>query len=71
MGAQMPAILIEMGFITNAADCMLLNNDAHRESIIDGIVAGIKRHCKCNLCTEQEYSPGGFTLSAPLFMPLD
>ena len=42
MGAQMPAILIETGFITNAADCMLLHDDAHLENIIEGITSGIK-----------------------------
>jgi N-acetylmuramoyl-L-alanine amidase len=42
MGAQMPAILIEMGFITNTADCMLLHNDAHLEAIIEGIIVGIR-----------------------------
>ncbi len=42
MGAQMPAILIEMGFITNSADCMLLHNNAHLETIIDGIIGGIR-----------------------------
>jgi N-acetylmuramoyl-L-alanine amidase len=42
MGAQMPAILIEMGFITNPADCMLLHNNAHLETIVEGIMGGIK-----------------------------
>ncbi len=42
MGAQMPAILIEIGFITNPADCMLLHNNAHLETIVDGIMGGIK-----------------------------
>jgi N-acetylmuramoyl-L-alanine amidase len=42
MGAQMPAILIEIGFITNPADCMLLHNNAHLETIIDGIMGGIR-----------------------------
>jgi N-acetylmuramoyl-L-alanine amidase len=42
MGAQMPAILIEMGFITNPSDCMLLHNNAHLETIVDGIMGGIK-----------------------------
>jgi N-acetylmuramoyl-L-alanine amidase len=42
MGAQMPAILIEIGFITNPADCMLLHNNAHLETIIDGIIGGIR-----------------------------
>jgi N-acetylmuramoyl-L-alanine amidase len=42
MGAQMPAILIEIGFITNTTDCMLLHNNAHLESIISGITDGVK-----------------------------
>lgn len=42
MGAQMPAILIEMGFITNSADCMLLHNNAHLEAIIEGIMGGVR-----------------------------
>jgi N-acetylmuramoyl-L-alanine amidase len=42
MGAQMPAILIEMGFITNPADCMLLHNNAHLEAIIEGIMGGVR-----------------------------
>ena len=42
MGAQMPAILIEMGFITNPADCMLLHDSAHLEAIIGGIMGGIR-----------------------------
>ncbi len=42
MGAQMPAILIEMGFITNPADCMLLHNNTHLEAIVEGIMGGIR-----------------------------
>jgi N-acetylmuramoyl-L-alanine amidase len=42
MGAQMPAILIEMGFITNPADCVLLHNNAHLEAIVEGIMGGIR-----------------------------
>jgi N-acetylmuramoyl-L-alanine amidase len=42
MGAQMPAILIEIGFITNPADCMLLHNNAHLETIIEGIMGGVR-----------------------------
>jgi N-acetylmuramoyl-L-alanine amidase len=44
MGAQMPAILIEIGFITNTTDCMLLHNDAHLERIITGIAGGVKTY---------------------------
>jgi N-acetylmuramoyl-L-alanine amidase len=42
MGAQMPAILIEIGFITNPADCILLHNNAHLEAIIEGIMGGVR-----------------------------
>jgi N-acetylmuramoyl-L-alanine amidase len=42
MGAKMPAILIEMGFITNASDCLLLHNNAHLEAIVEGIMGGIR-----------------------------
>jgi N-acetylmuramoyl-L-alanine amidase len=42
MGAKMPAILIEIGFITNPADCMLLHNTAHLDAIVDGIMGGIR-----------------------------
>lgn len=41
MGAQMPSALIEMGFITNAAECRLLQNRSHQETIVSGIVRGI------------------------------
>jgi N-acetylmuramoyl-L-alanine amidase len=41
MGAQMPSALIEMGFITNAAECRLLKRRSHQESIVNGIVRGI------------------------------
>jgi N-acetylmuramoyl-L-alanine amidase len=41
MGAQMPSALIEMGFITNAAECSLLQKRSHQESIVNGIVRGI------------------------------
>jgi N-acetylmuramoyl-L-alanine amidase len=41
MGARMPSVLIEMGFITNPAECRLLQKKAHQESIVNGIVKGI------------------------------
>jgi N-acetylmuramoyl-L-alanine amidase len=41
MGAQMPSILIETGFITNAAESRLLQTKAYENSIIKGIVSGI------------------------------
>jgi len=41
MGAQMPSALIEMGFITNVAECSLLQKRSHQETIVNGIVRGI------------------------------
>lgn len=42
MGAGMPAILIETGFITNASDCALLFSSSHQETIVEGIREGIR-----------------------------
>jgi len=41
IGAQMPSILVEIGFITNANECSLLQSETYQTSIIDGIVSGI------------------------------
>ena len=41
MGARMPSILIEMGFITNASECRLLQKKSHQETIVNGIIRGI------------------------------
>ncbi|HEY8550922.1 MAG TPA: N-acetylmuramoyl-L-alanine amidase [Vicinamibacterales bacterium] len=43
VGANMPAVLVELGFITNPAEEKLLNSPAHQKqlvaSLVDGIVA--------------------------------
>ena len=41
VGAQMPAILIETGFITNPTESKLLQKETYQNSIIDGIIHGI------------------------------
>jgi N-acetylmuramoyl-L-alanine amidase len=41
MGAQMPSILIETGFITNANESKLLQKKSYQNSIIKGIISGI------------------------------
>jgi len=47
-GAAMPAVLIEMGYLTDAAEAQRLNSQSYRESlcrsIADGIVSYIKDH---------------------------
>jgi len=49
-GAGMPAVLIEMGYLSNAADARKLNSAAYREqlaqSVAQGVVAYIKTHIK-------------------------
>jgi len=48
IGAEMPAILAELSFITNPAECKLLQDDAHLEKLAKqlagGIVAYIDHH---------------------------
>ena len=44
VGAQMPAILIETGFITNPTECKLLQKESYQNSIIDGIIHGINAY---------------------------
>lgn len=44
LGAKMPSILIEMGFITNPAECRLLHSKIHQDNIIDGIMIGINSY---------------------------
>ncbi|HVN71718.1 MAG TPA: N-acetylmuramoyl-L-alanine amidase, partial [Desulfomonilia bacterium] len=41
VGAQMPAILVETGFITNPNECRLLQKESYQNSIIEGIIKGI------------------------------
>jgi N-acetylmuramoyl-L-alanine amidase len=42
VGAQMPSILLEMGFMTNGTECALLQNETYQGNIIDGIIGGIE-----------------------------
>lgn len=44
LGAQMPSILIEMGFITNSTDCSLLRRKSYQNTMIDGIAKGINNY---------------------------
>lgn len=43
-GAEMPAVLVEMGFLTNAKEEKLLQSEAFRKRLIDGIMAAIKTY---------------------------
>jgi N-acetylmuramoyl-L-alanine amidase len=49
IGAKMPAILVEIGFITNPNECELLHSEEYQQSIVDGIVTGINTYVS-NTC---------------------
>ena len=44
LGARMPAILVETGFISNKRECKRLSSAAYQEKICAGIVKGVKRY---------------------------
>ena len=44
MGARMPAILIEFGYITNQADAGNLRSEKYLDKQADGVVQGIKQY---------------------------
>jgi N-acetylmuramoyl-L-alanine amidase len=46
MGAQMPAILIETSFISNARDCKRLTDPKYQEALCEGIIKGIRQYIK-------------------------
>ena len=46
IGAEMPAILIESGFITNPTEKKRLLNDAYKNLLADGITSGINSYIK-------------------------
>jgi N-acetylmuramoyl-L-alanine amidase len=43
VGATMPAVLVEMGFITNPEDEKLLASEAHQARIVEALVRGLGR----------------------------
>jgi N-acetylmuramoyl-L-alanine amidase len=44
IGAEMPAVLVETGFITNPRERKRLLSDAYLNSLADGIVSGVERY---------------------------
>jgi N-acetylmuramoyl-L-alanine amidase len=44
IGAEMPAVLVETGFITNAGERKRLQSKKYLETLSDGIVAGVKAY---------------------------
>jgi N-acetylmuramoyl-L-alanine amidase len=45
-GAEMPALLVEMGYITDAGDAKNLNSQAYRKKMMDAIAIGILDYLK-------------------------
>lgn len=41
MGANMPAVLVEIGFLTNPAECARLNDEAYLEQLAKGLAEGV------------------------------
>jgi N-acetylmuramoyl-L-alanine amidase len=46
LGAQMPAILVETSFISNARECERLVNTGYQERLTDAIISGIRTYIK-------------------------
>jgi N-acetylmuramoyl-L-alanine amidase len=46
IGAEMPAVLVEIGYITNSVECARLGSDAYLTRVASGIVTGIERYMK-------------------------
>lgn len=46
MGAKMPSILIELGYLTNKQEASRLKSDKYLSSIVDGIVKGVLEYKK-------------------------
>jgi N-acetylmuramoyl-L-alanine amidase len=46
LGAQMPSILVETAFISNARECKRLVNPRFQQRLVEGIVEGIRRYIK-------------------------
>ncbi|HDP25361.1 MAG TPA: N-acetylmuramoyl-L-alanine amidase [Deltaproteobacteria bacterium] len=44
LGAQMPSILLELGFITNVTDSTLLTRSTYQNLLVDGIAKGIQKY---------------------------
>jgi N-acetylmuramoyl-L-alanine amidase len=64
LGAQMPSILIETAFISNARECKRLVSPKYQERIAEGIVEGIRKYIKATsptalLKTPQQSRPKG------------
>ena len=44
LGAQMPSILLELGFITNSTDSEMLKRRSYQDTLVEGIAKGINNY---------------------------
>lgn len=44
IGAKMPAVLVEIGYITNSTEAKLLRSESYLQTVADGIVSGIEAY---------------------------
>jgi N-acetylmuramoyl-L-alanine amidase len=57
LGAQMPSILIETSFISNARECKRLVNPRFQQRLAEGIVEGIRKYIKATSPTAMYRTP--------------
>jgi N-acetylmuramoyl-L-alanine amidase len=57
LGAQMPSILIETGFITNPRECQRLTTPQYQNRLADGILDGIRRYIQDHFPQESRKKP--------------
>ena len=53
IGAEMPAILIEIAFISNPDDAKLLGNDEFIDKLAEQISDGISQYANANVASAQ------------------
>ena len=46
IGAKMPAVLVEAGYISNSTEAKLLRSDAYLQTVASGVIAGIEAYRK-------------------------
>ena len=46
IGAEMPAVLVETGFMTNPVERKRLQSQKYLETLAEGIVAGVEKYMK-------------------------
>ena len=48
VGAQMPAVLVEVGFVTSPKEARYLVNSKYQKTLAQGLAIGVKNYFKYN-----------------------